>query len=156
MAELEVGKKAPPFTLPNAAGDKRKLNDFKGSWLVLYFYPRDNTPGCTLEAKDFSKLLKQFNDLDAQVVGVSKDNCASHQKFIEKQKLKIELLSDDDTKMQQKYGVWQLKKFMGRESMGTVRTTFLIDPDGKIAHIWPKVKTAEHAANVLKKLKEFV
>lgn len=136
---LEIGSEAPLFCAPNQDEVEICLRDLKGKWIVLYFYPRDNTPGCTNEACDFTDRLPSFEDLDAVVLGVSPDSPAKHRNFIEKQNLKITLLADEQKTMCEDYGVWQLKKFMGRESMGVVRTTFLINPEGKIAHIWNKV-----------------
>lgn len=150
---LSAGDKAPEFTVLNQDEKKVSLKDFKGKWVVLYFYPRDLTPGCTIEANEFTSEAKNFQKLGAVIVGVSADTCKSHQKFIEKYDLKITLLSDTDRKILEPYGVWQLKKFMGRESMGIVRTTFLIDPKGMIAHIWPKVSVKGHVAEVKETLK---
>lgn len=152
--KLKVGQQAPDFTLQDQSENSVSLKDFKGKWVVLYFYPKDNTPGCTVEAIAFTKENPAFKKMDAEILGVSPDSCKSHQKFIAGQKLKITLLSDPDKKMLEKYGVWQLKKFMGREYMGVVRTTLLIDPKGKIAHIWPNVKVDGHAEDVKAKLKE--
>ncbi len=142
-------KTAPDFTLSDAFDKPISLSNYKGKWVVLYFYPKDNTPGCTIEAIDFSKLKSNFEKNNAVVLGVSKDSCESHQKFIDKKGLTITLLSDPDSKVQKKYKVWQLKKMMGREYMGTVRTTFLIDPKGKIVEQWDKVKVKNHAKIVL-------
>ncbi|MDN5354583.1 MAG: thioredoxin-dependent peroxiredoxin [Candidatus Cloacimonadota bacterium] len=154
MAKLEQNDKAPEFTLQNQDGEEVKLSDFKGKWLVLYFYPKDNTPGCTLEAKDFTCLVDEFQKLGVQVVGVSKDSVKSHVNFISKQELNLELLSDPDTKVMQKYGVWQPKKMFGKEVMGPVRSTFIIDPQGKIYKAMYKVKAQGHADKVLEILKE--
>ena len=152
--KLKTGQQAPDFTLQDRSENPVSLKDFKGKWVVLYFYPKDNTPGCTVEAIAFTKENPSFKKMDAEILGVSPDSCKSHQKFISGQKLKITLLSDPDKKMLEKYGVWQLKKFMGREYMGVVRTTLLIDPKGKIAHIWPGVTVNGHAEDVKAKLKE--
>lgn len=154
MAKLKIGKKAPAFTLENQKGKEVSLSDFEDKWVVLYFYPKDNTPGCTVEAKDFTALKRKFSANKATVLGVSKDSVHSHCKFIDKQKLSVQLLSDPDTKMQKSYGVWRKKKFMGREFMGTVRSTFLIDPKGKVAAAWDNVKVKNHAEEVLERLKE--
>ena len=124
------------------------MKDLKDKWIVLYFYPKDNTSGCTLEAKDFTCALEEFEKLNAIVIGVSPDSIESHQKFIAKQSLNLTLLSDPDHDVLEKYGVWQLKKMYGREYYGVVRSTFLIDPEGKIEHIWPKVKVKGHVDDV--------
>ena len=152
--ELEIGSSAIPFSLPNQANKKISLSNFKGKWVVLYFYPKDDTPGCTTEACDFTASLKEFEKLEAVVLGVSADSVESHQKFIEKYKLKINLLSDEQHKVIEKYGAWQLKNMYGKEFYGIVRSTFIIDPKGKIAHIWPKVTAEGHAKEVKAKLQE--
>jgi len=154
MMIFKEGSKAPSFTVLNQGGEKVSLKDFQGKWLILYFYPKDNTPGCTIEAKDFTKLKKEFEKMNAVVVGVSKDSVKSHCSFIEKQELEIELLSDENQEMLEKYHVWGKKKFMGREFMGIIRSTFLIDPESKIRVEWSSVKVKGHAQEVLKKLKE--
>ncbi len=136
---LEVNSIAPDFCAPNQDDVEICLRDIKGSWIVLYFYPRDNTPGCTTEACDFTASMPEFDNLDATILGVSSDTPAKHRNFIEKQNLSITLLADVEKKMCEDYGVWQLKKFMGRESMGVVRTTFIINPKGEIAAVWEKV-----------------
>jgi len=153
---ISVGEKAPDFKLPNQDGEIISLSHFKGKWLILYFYPRDNTPGCIIEGIEFSSVLRDFEEMNAIVVGVSADSVDSHCSFISKQKLKIALLSDPDKEMINAYGVWQKKKFMGREFMGIVRSTFLVDPDGKLAFIWPKVSSKGHAAEVKEKLAELL
>ncbi|QKF82660.1 peroxiredoxin [Halarcobacter ebronensis] len=136
---LEVGQTAPSFCALNQDDIEICSRDLLGKWIVLYFYPKDLTPGCTNEACDFTTAEPEFDGLDAIILGVSPDDTAKHRKFIEKYNLSITLLSDTSRKMCEDYGVWQLKKFMGRESMGVVRTTFIINPDGKIAAIWNKV-----------------
>jgi peroxiredoxin Q/BCP len=151
---LEVGNKAPEFCLPNQDSEEICLRDFQGSWVVLYFYPKDNTPGCTTEALDFTALKSEFEKEGATILGVSPDSIKRHCNFIEKKNLKITLLSDEEKEVAQKYGVWQLKKMYGKEYMGIVRSTFLINPNGEIAYIWPKVKVKGHAKEVLEKLKE--
>lgn len=163
---LEVGSIAPDFCAPNQDDVEICLRDIKGNWIILYFYPRDNTPGCTTQACDFTASMPEFDDLDATILGVSPDTPAKHRNFIEKQNLSITLLADVEKKMCEDYGVWQLKKFMGRESMGVVRTTFIINPEGNIAAIWEKVsvrkkkkskgETTEilHVNEVKEKLKE--
>ena len=149
---LTLGDKAPALSLPNQDNVEISLRDLEGKWIVLYFYPKDSTPGCTTEACDFTAALPAFEDLGAVVLGVSPDSTASHQKFIAKQNLEITLLSDVTTEVAQSYGVWQLKKFCGKEYMGIVRSTFLIDPSGKIAKLWSNVKVKDHANDVKKAL----
>lgn len=151
---LEVGQKAPEFATPNQRGEISKLADFAGQWLVLYFYPKDNTPGCSTEAIDFTALSPQFQQLNAVILGVSPDSEKSHCRFIEKHNLTIQLLSDPEHQLAEIYQVWGLKKFMGKEYMGIRRSTFLIDPQGNIAYIWSNVKVKAHAEAVLKKLEE--
>jgi len=148
--------RAPAFTLQDAGKSKVKLTDHKGRWVVLYFYPRDNTPGCTLEALDFSALKLEFEKLDAVVLGISRDSCESHQRFIDKKGLTITLLSDPDAKVQKKYGAWGKKKFMGKESEGTIRTTLLIAPSGHIEARWDNVRVKGHAEQVLSILKRAI
>jgi peroxiredoxin Q/BCP len=152
--ELEVGKKAPAFCLIDKDEQKHCLKDFLGKWIVLYFYPKDNTSGCTREAVGFTEKKADFEKLNAVIVGVSPDSPASHARFVEKKNLNILLLSDPEHKVLMKYGVWQKKKLYGREYMGVVRSTFLIDPKGKIAAVWRKVKVNGHVDAVLEKLKE--
>ena len=149
-----IGKQAPAFALPDAYGQQHTLHEYKGKWVVLYFYPKDNTPGCTLEAEEFTALAEDFEKRGAVVLGVSGDSCESHQRFIDKRKLKITLLSDADHKVAEAYGSWAPKKFMGREFLGFVRSTFLIGPDNTIKHHWPKVSAKGHAADVLAKIDE--
>ncbi len=151
---IAIGAKAPAFTLLNQDDQKTKLSDFKGQWVVLYFYPKDDTPGCTTEACDFTDGLKSMERLNATVLGVSADSTESHRRFIDKFKLKVTLLSDPDHEMIDTYGVWQLKKNYGKEYMGIVRTTYLIDPAGKVAYLWQKVSSEGHAKDVMAKLKE--
>lgn len=152
--ELKMGMKAPDFALPNERTEKIRLSDLKGRWVVLYFYPKDNTPGCTVEAIDFTKQFREFQKLNAVILGLSPDSCQSHEKFIQGKKLKVALLSDPEHKVLETYGVWQLKQFLGKKFMGVVRSTFLIDPEGKIACAWRAVKADGHAAEVEEKLKE--
>ncbi len=144
-----IGQPAPPFTLNDADGNDVTLKDFRGKWIVLYFYPKDNTPGCTIEALDFTRLQNEFAKRNAVILGISKDSCASHKKFIKDKSLTVTLLSDPDAKAQQAFGVWRLKKFMGKEFLGTIRSTFLIAPDGTIARIWDPVTPEGHAQEVL-------
>ncbi len=152
--KLKAGDRAPLFCLPNQDEEGVCLEDFKGKWIVLYFYPKDNTSGCTKEAIGFTEKKKEFEALNAIILGVSPDSPKSHRNFIQKKELSLTLLSDQEHKVLEAYGVWQLKKMYGREYMGVVRSTFLIDPEGKIAHIWPKVKVTGHVEDVLSKLKE--
>lgn len=149
----EAGQAAPDFSLPDATGALYDLAAFSGRWLVLYFYPRDLTSGCTTEAVEFSALLPRFVALDAAVVGISRDAPASHGKFINQNGLTVLLLSDVDVAVHKAYGVWRLKKSYGKEALGVVRSTFLIDPHGVVRHVWPKVaRTAGHAEAVLQTL----
>jgi len=152
--KIKKGAKAPSFTLSNQDGGKVSLKNFLNKYVVLYFYPRDNTSGCTLEAQDFSARSEDFKKLNAVILGISPDNCQSHQKFILKYDLGITLLSDPEKKVLEKYGVWQIKKMYGKESFGVVRSTFLISPDGKIADMWTRVKVDGHADKVMLALVE--
>lgn len=153
---MQIGKKAPAFTLPNQAGEKVSINQYQGKWVVLYFYPKDDTPGCTIEACDFTYELKGFEKLNAQVLGCSPDSPQSHQKFIQKHKLKITLLSDESKEVMQKYGAWGEKNSYGKITEGVIRTTVLIDPSGKVAHVWPKVQAKGHVEKVKQTLQELV
>ena len=152
--ELKVGDQAPEFSLKNHSEAAVRLSDFKGKWVVLYFYPKDNTPGCTIEANDFTKYLSDFQKMNAVILGVSPDSCASHAKFVQGQKLKITLLSDPEHKIAEAYGFWQLKQFMGKKFWGIARSTILINPEGKIAYLWQAVKADGHAQVVKEQLKE--
>ena len=146
---LEAGVKAPAFTLPDQDGNPVSLSDFLGKKVILYFYPKDNTPGCTRQACAFAGSYAAFRDLDAVVIGVSKDSTASHRKFAEKYDLPFLLLSDPELRVLQTYGVWQEKKLYGKVSMGVVRTTFIIDENGVIEKVMPKVKPDTNAADIL-------
>ena len=146
---LEVGMKAPAFTLPDKDGNLVSLSDFAGKRVVLYFYPRDNTPGCTRQACAFAAAYEAFKALDAVVIGVSKDSAASHQKFAQKHELPFVLLSDPELAAIQAYGVWQEKKNYGKVSMGVVRSTFVIDGAGNIEKVMPKVKPDTNAQDLL-------
>ena len=152
MAKLEVGKKAPAFTLINQDGEKVSLKDFAGQRVVLYFYPADDTPGCTTEACQFNDELKAFAKLDTVVLGVSPNNEASHIKFREKYDLKLNLLCDPDKKMMEKYGAYGEKILYGKTVIGVIRSTFIIGPTGTIERTWYSVKTNGHAAKVLEAL----
>jgi len=153
---VEIKSKAPDFCLPNKNGDMVCLKDFLGKWVVLYFYPKDNTPGCTMEAVEFSSLLKEFEKLNAAVIGISKDSVKSHLNFFQKNALEIEILSDESASVIKAYGAWGKKKIYGKEHEGTIRSTFIIDPEGKIAYIFHDVKAKGHAQEVLEKLKELL
>ena len=152
---IEEGKKAPAFILNDQDGKKVKLSDLAGQWSVLYFYPRDDTPGCTIEACDFTSSVKSFEKLGATVYGCSPDSIESHQKFIKKFKLKISLLSDPTHKMMEKYGAWGEKNMYGKISEGVIRSTVLINPEGKVVKHWKRVKAKDHAEYVHKALAEF-
>ena len=147
--KLKEGDVAPGFTAATSGGGKISLADFKGSHVVLYFYPRDDTPGCTKEACAFRDHFADFKKKGAVVLGVSTDPVKSHDKFVEKFQLPFTLLADEDKKIVEAYGVWGQKSFMGRKYLGTYRVTFLIGKDGRIQKIWPDVKPAEHAAEVI-------
>ncbi len=151
---IEVGVKAPEFCLPNQDDVEICSRDLKGKWIVLYFYPKDSTPGCTTEACEFTEAMPQFGEMDAIILGVSADSTKRHRNFIEKQNLSITLLSDESTEMMQEYGVWQLKKNYGREYMGIVRSTFIIDPKGVVVAAWDKVRVKGHVEAVKEKLAE--
>ena len=151
---LEIGDTIPAFCLPNQDEEEICFRDIKGRWAVIYFYPKDNTPGCTTEACDFTEALPDFTALEAIVLGVSPDSPKKHRNFIEKKGLKITLLADEDKALCKSFGMWQLKKFMGREYMGVVRSTFLIAPDGTLAYKWEKVKVKGHVDEVKEKLIE--
>ncbi len=154
MAELKVGSKAPAFSLEDSNGKKFSLKDYLGKKVVLYFYPKDMTSGCTAEACDFRDAMPEFKKLDAVVLGVSPDPVSSHLKFAGKYDLNFPLLSDVDKKVVEKYGVWQEKSMYGKKYMGVVRTTFIIDEAGKIREIFPKVKVKGHVEEVKKALKD--
>ena len=144
--------KAPDIRLPSTNNLKYSLEKSIGNYVVIYFYPKNDTPGCTLETNDFNKLLSNFKKLNCEIYGISKDNLESHNKFKKKYKIKFNLLSDSDKKVLKKYKVWGKKKFMGREFMGIIRSTFLIDKKGKILKVWKNVKVKGHAEEVLKTL----
>ena len=148
--------KAPIFKWPSTSKNIYSLKDSFGKYIVIYFYPKDDTPGCTLETNDFNKLLPNFKKLNCEILGISKDNLKSHDKFREKYKIKFNLLADEDLEVLKKYKVWGKKKFMGREFMGIIRTTFLLDKKGKIIKIWENVKVKDHAKEVLATLKDII
>ena len=151
---LELNTKAPDFTLTDKDGRQVSLSDFRGRKVVLYFYPKDNTPGCTRQACAFAGAYAEFEQLGVTVIGISKDSVASHIRFAEKYNLPFVLLSDPDLQAIKAYDVWQEKKMCGKVSMGVVRTTFIIDAEGKIAHVMPKVKPDTNAAEILEMLKK--
>ena len=151
---VEVGDIAPDFCLPMAADREFCLKDREKGWLVLYFYPKDNTSGCTREAVDFTLHQPDFGKLGAEVVGISRDSPASHEKFAAKHGLGVTLLSDPDHLVTEAYGAWALKKMYGKESFGVIRSTFLIDPEGRVAYIWRRVKVDGHANAVIERLQK--
>ena len=151
---VETGKKAPDFTLTDFAGKKHKLSDYKGKPVVLYFYPKDDTPGCTKEACSFRDSYGEYKKAGVEVIGISVDSEKSHEKFINKYDLPFTLLADPDKKVVEKYGVWVEKSMYGKKYWGTARTTFLIDESGKVIHIFEKVKPENHAQEILQVLSE--
>ena len=153
---IKENTKAPIFKLPSTNKNDYSLKDSRGKYVIIYFYPKDDTPGCTIETNDFNKLLPKFKKLNCEILGISKDNLKSHDKFRDKYKIKFDLLADEKIKVLKKYKVWAKKKFMGREFMGIVRTTFLIDKKGKIIKIWNNVKVKDHAKEVLETLQNII
>jgi peroxiredoxin Q/BCP len=151
---LKTGDTAPEFTLRDQEGTEHSLKSYRGQWVLLYFYPKDDTPGCTKEACAIRDEFPNFAKLNAKVFGISTDSVASHQKFVEKYELPFTLLADDEKKVVGQYGVWGKKKFMGKEYLGTLRTSFLINPEGKIAKVYEKVAPEAHAQEVLQHLQE--
>lgn len=149
MAQLKEGSKAPAFNLPDQSGIEHSLKDYAGRWLLIYFYPKDDTPGCTTEACTIRDNATDFKKSKIAILGVSTDSITSHEKFAKKYQLPFPLLADADKKMVEAYGVWGEKKFMGRTYMGTRRMSFLINPEGKIAKIYSEVKPKDHATQVL-------
>lgn len=147
--KIKLGAAAPAFTLSDQDGKAHTLSDYNGKWVLLYFYPKDDTPGCIKEACGIRDMFPKFKKMDAVVFGISADSIQKHKKFAKKYKLPFTLLSDEDKTVIKKYGVWAKKKFMGREYMGILRTSFLIDPKGKIAKIYEKVKPEQHAQEAL-------
>jgi peroxiredoxin Q/BCP len=154
MTSLKIGDPAPDFCLPDPDRGEICLKDQRGKWVVLYFYPKDNTSGCTLEALEFTAAEDEFKEKNAVILAASPDSLRSHTNFRNKHDLTINLLSDPDKETLQAYGAWQLKKMYGREYMGVMRSSYIIDPEGKIAHIWPKVKVKGHVEAVMEKLLE--
>ncbi len=152
--KLRVGQSAPDFELAGQDGKEHKLSDYKGGWVLVYFYPKDDTPGCTKEACSIRDSFPKFKKSKAKVFGISVNSVQSHAKFAKKYKLPFTLLADEDKSVVKKYGIWAKKKFMGKKYMGTLRTSFLIDPKGKIAKIYEKVKPEIHAGEVLNDLKK--
>ncbi len=150
---LRIGEQAPEFELPDQSGKITRLSDFRGNTLVLYFYPRDDTPGCTTEACDIRDNYAEYQNAGIPVVGISPDKLASHKKFQEKYSLPFTLLADENHAICEKYGVWGRKKFMGREFDGVLRSTFIIDQEGKVVKIFEKVKPAGHGSEILEALK---
>ena len=148
--------KALNFNLPSTNQKTFSLKENQGKYVILYFYPKDDTPGCTIETIDFNKLLPKFKKLNCEVYGISKDSLKSHDKFRDKYKIKFDLLADEDLNVLKKYKVWGKKKFMGREFMGVIRTTYLIDKKGKILKVWENVKVKDHAKEVLETLQNIV
>jgi thioredoxin-dependent peroxiredoxin len=151
---MDEGDIAPDFRLKDSNQSHVRLSDFRGEYVILYFYPKDNTPGCTIEAVEFSFLRDEFREYGAHIIGVSRDSCESHQKFVDDKKLTITLLSDPDASVQKQYGVWGQKKMMGNTFMGAIRSTYLISPEGKILRKWHKVISKGHAEKVLEQLRK--
>ncbi|WP_430788105.1 thioredoxin-dependent thiol peroxidase [Virgibacillus flavescens] len=151
---VETGEKAPAFTLPNQEGENVSLSDFNGKHVVLYFYPKDMTPGCTTEACDFRDNYTNFQDLDAVIIGVSPDPISRHQKFIDKHELPFLLLADEDHQLAEEYGVWKLKKNFGKEYYGIERSTFIIDKDGILRKEYRKVRVKDHVEEALTYIRE--
>ncbi len=151
---LKIKEKAPLFCLPNQDDAEICLRDLENKWIVLYFYPKDNTPGCTTEACEFTASLPDFEGLNAAILGVSPDSPKKHRNFVEKKSLQITLLADENKEVCENYGVWQLKKMCGKEYMGVVRSTFIINPKGDIVAIWEKVRVKGHVQAVKERLKE--
>jgi peroxiredoxin Q/BCP len=151
---LEQGISAPDFVLPDQTGKEHRLSDYKGQWVVLYFYPKDMTPGCTTEACAFRDEFPAFGKINAAIFGISKDSIKRHEKFAQKYNLPFTLLSDEANTVCETYGVWVEKSMLGRKYMGIARSTFLINPDGKIAKVYDNVKVKEHSTQILTDLKQ--
>jgi len=152
--KLEIGDSVPDFTLPADDGSNVTPADFRGRKLVIYFYPKDNTPGCTKEAIGFTELMQAFAEADTEILGISKDSIQKHRNFRSKHDLAIRLASDAESDVCERFGVWQEKRLYGRSFMGIVRATFLVDRDGRLARLWPKVKVKGHAEEVLAAARE--
>lgn len=150
---VQQGSSAPEFAVESSSGKKVSLKDLQGKWVILYFYPKDDTPGCTREACSFRDNFRRIDALDAIVLGVSPDDLKAHDKFIAKHELPFTLLADTDRQLARTYGVWKEKNMYGKKVMGIERTTFLIDPDGHIHRIWPKVKVDNHVDDIIDELK---
>ena len=153
---IKENTKAPIFKLPSTNKKEYSLKGSIWKYVIIYFYPKDDTPGCTIETNDFNKLLPKFKKLNCEVLGISKDNLKNHDKFRDKYKIKFDLLADEELKVLKKYKVWGKKKFMGREFMGIIRSTYLIDKKGKILKVWDNVKVKDHAKEVLETLQNIV
>jgi thioredoxin-dependent peroxiredoxin len=156
MPQLAPGDKAPKFALPNQNGETRSSEEFRGSWVILYFYPKDNTSACTAEALAFSAVYEELSETKVPVVGISPDTVESHQKFVKKHDLHLTLLADPSHSVIESYGVWAVKKMYGREYMGVERSTFLINPNGIIKDIWHRVKVKGHVEAVSSRLRELM
>lgn len=156
MKMSKIGSRAPAFTLPDQDGKNHSLSEYRGKWVLMYFYPKDDTPGCTIEACTFRDQFKDFNTIGVVILGVSTDSVASHKKFANAYKLPFTLLADEHKEVVGKYGVFGEKKFIGRTYMGTKRTSFLIDPFGKIAKVYEKVKPEKHAKEVIADMQTLV
>jgi len=154
MLKVNVGDTAPTFCLPDKDGNEVCLENYKNKWVILYFYPKDMTSGCTLEAMDFTASLPEFKKMNTVVIGVSPDSQKSHQKFVDKHELKVLLLSDEEKKVLEEYGAWGEKSMYGKTYFGVIRSTVIIDPKGKIAETFPKVSAKGHVDSVKEKLKE--
>ncbi|MET3507996.1 thioredoxin-dependent thiol peroxidase [Halalkalibacter oceani] len=152
--KAQIGQEAPPFTLPSSNGETVSLADFKGKTVVLYFYPKDMTPGCTTQACDFRDRIDDFSGLNTVILGVSPDPVDRHKKFIDKYELPFQLLADEDHQVAEDYGVWKLKKYFGKEYMGIERSTFVIDKDGILVKEWRKVRVKDHVEEALTYIKD--
>ena len=152
--DIDVGDVAPEFCLPDQNGEEMCLKDMKGDWIILYFYPKDNTKSCTMEAIDFTLNKQEFEKMGSKIIGISPDSVKSHENFCNKHDLTITLLSDPDHKVLEKYNVWKLKKMYGREYMGVERSTFLLNPEGKISELWRNVRVKGHVDSVKQRLAE--